>query len=301
MVDSSPATTDLRAGTAALVGWTNVGKSSLLNRLVGEKLAAVANFAQTTRHSIIGVRTLADRGQIVFVDTPGLHRPRHALNRGMVRRTRGSLREVDLAVVVLDASTGIGRGDVEAIRAVGDRSRLAVLNKVDLLRPRSELLPRMQRLAELGFDEVVPVSAKTGEGTDLLIDRILARLPPGRAPFPDDYLTDQTERELAAEWIREELLRHVRQELPHATAVAVRSWQVREDGLVEIDADIFVERESQRPIVVGRGGAVLKQVGQAARLELERMLEQRVYLRLWVRVREAWRDDDRVLGELGLR
>jgi GTP-binding protein Era len=293
-----------RSGFVALVGWTNVGKSTLLNRLVGVKLAAVGDVAQTTRQSIHGARTVEGRGQIIFVDTPGLHKPRHRMNRAMIHATGRTLGEVDLAALVIDAARGFGPGDRRAAEQVkqGCANRLLVLNKVDLVRPKSCLLPLMQTLAEedWGFGAIVPVSAKTGEGCDGLIEAILDQLPPGPPLFPEDYLTDQPERVLAAEWIREKLLASTRQELPHATAVIVESWNERDDGLLEIDASILVERTSQKKIVIGKDGQLLKQVGIEARRELESFLDCRIMLRLWVRVREHWRDDEGTLQRLGL-
>ncbi len=292
-----------RSGFVALVGWTNVGKSTLLNRLVGSKLAAVADVAQTTRLRVHGALTIPGRGQVVFVDTPGLHKPRHKMNRNMVDSIRRSLGEVDVAVLVIDAAAGVGAGDrqaVQLVRATCER-RVAVLNKVDIVRPKTRLLPLIETLsAEQTFAEIVPLSAKTGEGCDRLIDALLSLLPPGPPLFPEDYLTDQPERALAAEWIREKLLHETRQELPHATAVIVDRWNEREDGLVEIEASVLVERESQRKIVIGSGGELLKRVGTAARRELEQLLDRRVYLSLWVRVREHWRDNERILRSLGL-
>jgi len=291
-----------RSGSAALFGWTNVGKSTLLNRLVGAKLAAVSSAAQTTRQRITGVVTTS-AGQVAFVDTPGLHRPQHRMNRAMVDLARETLDGVDVAVFVLDAARGLGRGDLEAAafarRAPG--AHVAVPNKIDLLPDKSVLLPLIARLAnELGFAEVVPVSAATGDGCARLLDTIVGLLPPGEPAFAEDYLTDQPERALAAEWIRERLLAETREELPHATAVVVERWEERADGLVSIEAAVLVDRESQRRIVIGREGALLKRVGTAARLEIERMIERRVYLSLWVKVRPDWREDPQFLAELGI-
>lgn len=292
-----------RSGFAALLGWTNVGKSTLLNRLVGVKLAAVADVAQTTRHRIVGARTDPEGGQILFVDTPGLHEPRHRMNRAMVETARQSLAAADVVLLVVDAARGLGPGDREAVEALGARraESILVLNKVDLVRPKERLLPLMAVGAgELGFAEVVPVSAKTGEGCDALIAATRARLPESPPLYPDDYLTDQPERLLAAEWIREKLLRETRQELPHATAVRIDGWEEREDGLLAIEASILVERDSHKKIVIGKGGGLLKRVGIAAREELEAFLERRVYLRLWVQVRPDWRNREGILRDLGI-
>jgi GTP-binding protein Era len=295
---------EFRCGTVAILGWTNVGKSTLLNRLVGVKLAAVADVAQTTRYRISAVRGIPGRGQIVFIDTPGLHRPRHKMNRAMLDSAMQSIWDVDLVLFVVDAERGMGAGDQRAAERLGqaDAPRLMVLNKIDRVRPKSRLLPMMRDAIERwGCSEVIPVSALTGDGCDDLIERVLARLPRRPALFPDDYLTDQPERVLAAEWIREKLLAETRQELPHATAVLVERWQEREDGLLEIDATILVDRVSQKRIVIGKRGELLKRVGSAARVDIERFLERRLFLRLWVKVREDWRDDETVLDQLGLR
>jgi GTP-binding protein Era len=291
------------AGSAALVGWTNVGKSSLLNRLIGEKIAAVAEAAQTTRRPIRGVLTLPGRGQVVLVDTPGLHRPRHALNRAMVELALQTVHAVELVLLVVDASRPFGPGDheiAERLHASG-AARLLVLNKIDVVQPKSRLLPLMRTADERwGFRDILPVSAATGEGCATLVETILTRLPGGPPLYPEDTLTDQTERTIASEMIRERLLALTRDELPHATAVLVDRWELRPDGLVEIAATILVERDSQKQIVIGRGGGLLKQVGSEARLSIEKLLGQRVFLRLWVKVRRGWRDDERTLEELGL-
>jgi GTP-binding protein Era len=291
-----------RSGFVGLLGWTNVGKSTLLNRLVGVKLAAVSAVSQTTRNRIMGVLNLAGRGQIIFIDTPGLHKPLYRMNRAMVALSRRAVAGVDLAVLVIDAARGIGPGDEECagLIARGDARALVVLNKIDLLPRKSVLLPLMQQVEEWGFEAAVPVSALTGEGCSALVDHMLAILPEGGPSLPEDSLTDQPERTLAAEWIREKLLAEVRQELPHATAVMVERWNERQDGLLEIEAVILVERESQKGIVIGKGGVLLKRVGTEARLELERFFGARIFLRLRAAVKKDWRNDDRVLKRLGL-
>jgi len=292
-----------RAGRVAIVGWTNVGKSTLLNRLVGEKLAAVAQVAQTTRHRIVGVLPVPSRGQIVFVDTPGFHHPRERMNRSMVQAAKDALTEVDAVLLVIDAEAGAGRGDREVAEAVARSGvpSIGVLNKIDRVTPKSKLLPLMKTVVDdWKLGEVVPVSAATGEGSELLIERLLACLPEGEPIFGDDVLTDQTERTLAAEWVREKLLHHTREEIPHALAVLVRRWLERADGLVEIEAVIFVERDSQKGIVIGKGGELLKRVGTEARADIETTLGRKVFLALNVEVRPDWRNDPRALGELGI-
>jgi GTP-binding protein Era len=292
-----------RSGFVALLGWTNVGKSTLLNRLVGEKLAAVADVSQTTRNRIMGACNVPGRGQIIFIDTPGLHHPRYRMNRAMVEVARQAVKGVDTVVLVIDAARGIGDGDREAAALLrgGEVHCLVALNKIDLVSRKSDLLPMMQMVVEeWGFAGAVPISALTGEGCDSFLDELLASLPEGRPAYPEEFLTDQPERVLAAEWIREKLLAEVRQELPHATAVVVERWDEREDGLLAIEAVILVERDSQKGIVIGRGGELLKRVGSAARLELENFLGRRIYLRLWASVKRDWRNSDHILRRLGL-
>ena len=303
MSDAAGAGAEPRSGSVALVGWTNVGKSTLLNRLVGAKLAPVADVAQTTRKRIHGVRSYPGRGQIVFVDTPGLHDPQHGMNRAMVEGVRRALGEADVVALVVDASRGLGPGDRRAAELVAAHAtaRVAVLNKIDLLRDKSRLLPLLEQLSsDPGFPHLVPVSGLDGDGCDRLVDVLLELLPVGAPLFEEDYLTDEPQRALAAEWIREKLVRATRQELPHATAVIVERWDERADGLLSIAATIYVERESQKGIVIGREGSLLKQIGIAAREELCRELGRPVYLELWVRVSERWRDDERMLRLLGL-
>ncbi len=291
-----------RSGFVALVGWTNVGKSSLLNRLVGVDLAAVGAAAQTTRRRLVGVLTLPDRGQLAFVDTPGLHEPRHRMNQAMVEIAARSAAEVDVGLLVVDAECGLGPGDRRAADLVmrTTENRVCALNKVDLVRPRTELLPQMAELAALGFADVVPVSARTGEGLETLVDVLLSHLPGVPPPYPADFLTDQPERVLVAEWIREQLLTELRQELPHATAVVVDHWIDADSRTLEVAASILVERDSQKKIVIGRGGSRIRDVGTAARLEIERRLGRPAILHLVVRTRRDWRDDERTLRELGL-
>lgn len=293
-----------RFGVVALVGWTNVGKSTLLNRLVGRKIASVAECSQTTRHRICGVRTIPGMGQVALVDTPGFHVARHALNRAMLETALHALDGVDLAVLVLDAVRGLGDGDRRVARRLVSSvpCTVAALNKVDRVERKEDLLPLMRTVVDdWGAAEVVPISALTGEGCDVLLRRVLARLPEGDPMFPDDYLTDQVERQRVAESIREKVLHHTRQEIPHATAVTIDRWETRPDGLVHIEASVLVERESQKAIVIGSKGSLLKRVGEQARREIESWLSARVFLRLWVRVRPGWRDDERALRELGIR
>lgn len=294
-----------RSGYVSIVGHTNVGKSTLLNRLVGEKIAIVSDVPQTTRTRVTGVLTLPG-GQIVFVDTPGFHRPLYRMNRAMIGAATEALSGVDLLVWVVDSTVGFGPGDLRVFRLLEERRSGAwgvflVLSKVDLVR-KPGLLPLLDRASrEFRITGAFPVSAKTGDNCDELVAGLLAALPEGPKLFPDDTLTDQPERAIASEMIREKLLHHTREEVPHAVAVAIERWDDGEDGVTRIDAAILVEKEGQKGIVIGRGGEMLKAVGTEARLDIERLLGRRVGLKLWVKVRAHWRDDEGVLKALGIQ
>jgi GTP-binding protein Era len=293
----------MKSGFVALVGRPNAGKSTLLNHFVGQKVAIVSDKPQTTRHRIMGVRNLPG-AQLVFVDTPGIHKPVHRMNRRMVDVATGSLKEADVVVLVVDASVPSGSGD-RFVRDTVRAARLPVvlaLNKVDHVH-KPELLPLIAGYAkDEVYRAIVPVSALTGDGLDRLADEIVAALPEGEPLFPDEYLTDQTERLLTAELIREKVLRYTRDELPYTTAVLVDQFEEpeREGGLTRIFASILVDHESQKPIVVGRSGDMIKRIGIDARKDLEEMLGGKVFLDLHVKVREDWRDDERILDEIGL-
>ena len=293
----------LHCGMVTLFGWTNVGKSTLLNQLVGTKLAAVADVAQTTRNRITGVLNRQGRGQIVFVDTPGLHRPQYRMNRQMVHLARQSLTDVDIVLHVVDGSRGYGNGDREAaqmLQRVGGPAVL-VLNKVDLIKPKTKLLPLMEEGTQrLGYTHVVPLSALTGDGSEQLIELLFDMLPEAPPLFDQEFLTDQSQRMLAAEWIREKLLGTTRQEVPHALAVVIETWEDRDDGLLHIGATVLVDRDSQKGIVIGAQGEKLKSVGIAARTELEALLDRHLFLELWVKVRKDWRNDRGTLRLIGL-
>jgi GTP-binding protein Era len=297
----------MRSGYNALVGRPNAGKSTLLNALVGSKIAIVSDKPQTTRTRILGVRTLPD-AQLVFVDTPGVHRPLHRLNVRMVDAAVEAVRQVDVVALVVDAAESVGAGTRYLLDLVADvRSPVVlVLNKIDLLR-RTALLPRIDWFRQQReFADVVPVSARTGDGVDRLASVLTMRLPDGEPLFPEDYLTDQPERRIAAEMVREQVLAHTRDELPFATAVVVDGFEeVRREGADERDrlriaCSILVDRESQKPMLIGRAGAMVKRIGTAARLELERFFGTPVFLDLQVKVRPEWREDERVLDDLGL-
>ena len=294
----------MRAGFVSLIGRPNVGKSTLLNRLVGAKLAIVSDKPQTTRNRIIGVKNIAGdpAGQVVFLDTPGIHRPLHRMNVRMVDLAVETIGEVDVLAVVLDASTKTGAGD-RFVLGLLDRANvpvILVLNKIDLIAKR-RLLPIIDWYqTQREFAAIVPLSALTGDGSDRLEASILEALPEGDPLYPEDYLTDQPERVLVAERVREKLLQHTRAELPFSTAVVVdRFEEADEKAVMRLYCSIFVDRDSQKGIVIGKGGALLKQIGTEARQELEQFFATRVYLDLHVRVRAGWRDDERILSELG--
>ena len=292
----------MKSGFVALVGRPNAGKSTLMNCLVGQKIAIVSDKPQTTRNRITGVRNYAN-GQVVFVDTPGIHRPMHRLNVRMVDAALSALRDVDLVVALVDASEPAGGGDrflMEAIKKV-DAPRVLALTKVDLI-AKEKLLPLIERYdRDVGFADIVPISALTGANLDRLEAVILSHLPEGEPLYPEDYLTDQPERFFVSELVREQVLRHTHAELPFASAVVVdRFEEPDEKGLLRLYCTILVERESQKPIVVGKAGSMIKAIGTAARLELERFFDARVFLDLRVKVRADWREDERVLDDLGL-
>lgn len=288
-----------KAGTVALVGRPNAGKSTLMNRLLGEKVAIVSDKPQTTRHRLVGI--LSDpRGQIVFYDTPGVHKPLHRLNRQMVDAATDALNEADVVCLLVDASARFGRGDAYMLDLVvkAQGPKLVLLNKVDRMK-KERLLPEMQRYADTeAFEEIVPISALTGDGTDLLLDLLFEQLPEGPPLYDPELLTIHPERFLAAERIREKVLHETREEIPYTTAVVIDQWEEDDDGLISIYATILVEKEGQKGIVIGRGGSMIKTIGTAARKDLEEFLDGKVYLDLRVRTEPRWREDRRILDDL---
>ncbi len=293
----------MKAGFVSLIGRPNAGKSTLLNRLVGEKLAIVSDKPQTTRARILGVRNYPD-AQVVFLDTPGIHRPLHRMNVRMVDAAVETLREVDVVCLVVDASEPEGKGSRFVVDLVKDVKApvFLVLNKVDLLK-KVKLLPVMDRHHKEGrFAEIVPVSAATGENVDRLERALIDRLPEGEPIYPQDFVTDRPESFFAAEIVREKLLQFTHAEIPFASAVVIDRFEesTPQSPILKLYATIVVDRESQKPIVVGRGGEMVKRIGTAARQELEQFFGSKVYLDLHVRVKSEWREDDGVLAKLGL-
>jgi GTP-binding protein Era len=289
----------------ALVGRPNAGKSTLLNRILGRKVSIVSSKPQTTRNRIVGILN-EKRGQIAFLDTPGIHRPLHKLNVRMMDHVRSTFGEADVVALLVDATEAFGKGDEYVVNLMREQKeqnpetkRIALLNKMDLLK-KHKLLPLMERYGSLDlFDEIIPISAAKGEGVDELVDILFANMKPGEAIYPTEDYTTQPERFFAAEIIREKVLHHTSDELPYTTAVSVDRFEEDEEkNLIRIWATIVVERESQKPIVIGKGGAMVKQIGTKARLELESILGARIFLDLHIAVHESWREDERFLGEL---
>jgi GTP-binding protein Era len=291
---------DIKSGFVCVTGRPNVGKSTLVNGLVGTKVAIVSDKPQTTRGAVRGIAT-TEEGQLVLVDTPGYHKPRNLLGRRLNEVVRSAWNDVDLALFVLDARAGVGSGDerLAADLKQVDTPKIAVVNKIDASTKVAviESLAAAGRLSE--FDEIIPVSARTGEQVDLLRELIFERMPQGPLYYPGDMSTDQPPPAFVAELVREKLLARTRDELPHSIAVVVEDYDERDDGLLEISARIFVERESQKGIVIGRGGSMLKEVGTDARLEIETLFGRSVFLDLRVKVEKDWQRRDYALDRLG--
>lgn len=289
-----------RCGYIALIGRPNVGKSTLLNRILGQKISITSRKPQTTRHRILGIKTSGD-SQFVYVDTPGLHQAGgHAMNRLMNRAASDTIPDVDIVLLVVDALSWSGADEAILGRLRGLKAPIfLVVNKVDKIEPKELLLPHIDRLSALfGFADVIPVSARQGNNLDRLESLVKAQLPVSPLLFHAEQITDRSERFLAAELIREKLTRRLDQELPYALTVEIEQYRLQR-GVFHISALIWVERPAQKAIVIGSQGAVLKQVGAQARKEMEQVLGHKVFLRLWVKVKEKWSDDERALQNLG--
>jgi len=290
----------LRAGFVTIVGRPNVGKSTLLNRIVGQKVAIVTEKPQTTRNRILAIANTAS-AQIVFFDTPGIHKPRHEMNRRMVDLALRSLKTVDLALLLVDVTEPFGGGDEFVLERVRQAKVPVVLalNKVDRIRKPEILTIIDDYRRRHEFTDIVPISALTGENVDALASVLERQLPEGEPLYPPETLTDLPERFFVSEIVREKILEATREEIPYSTAVVIDSW---EDGekLTRVEASILVERDSQKGIVVGKGGSMLKGIGTAARKDIEAFLETKVFLGLHVRVRSEWRENQRLLSELGI-
>jgi GTP-binding protein Era len=290
-----------RSGFVALSGRPNVGKSTLLNQLVGCKVSIVSPVAQTTRMIVRAVARTQD-SEVIYLDTPGVHRPQFRMNREMVRLARAALEEVDLVGLIIEGPEGFGPGDAYVLRLLQEAKTPAflIINKIDAL-GRKALLPLMAEAAKRhSWDEIFPVSALTGEGCQELAAAIRRKIPEGGPLFPEDFLSDLPERLALGELIREQVLLRTREEIPHSTAVMVEDLQRNAKGEVRVGATVFVERESQKGILIGRGGEMLKAIGIAARQEMAASLRTPVHLALWVKVKKNWRDDPSVLRLLGI-
>ena len=287
-----------RSGFVAILGRPNVGKSSLMNRFVGEKVAIISNHPQTTRNKLLGVAT-GDYWQIVFVDTPGLHKPRTKLGEYMMKAADDAREGVDAVLCVVDGQR-IGAGDMAVIADIAKMKcpKFLAVNKIDLV-TKEQLMPQLSQLNGCGFDQIVSVSARTGENVELLKKLLIDAMPEGPKYFPDDMITDQPERVMCAEIIREKALRNLRDEIPHGIGVDMLQIKKVSETLTEMHADIYCERASHKSIIIGRRGAMLQKIGSEARADIERLMGTKVMLKLWVKVREDWRNragDLRTLG-----
>ena len=294
-----------RSGFVAIMGRPNVGKSSLMNRFVGEKVAIISNHPQTTRNKLLGVATGSDKSpfgpnwQIVFVDTPGLHKPRTKLGEYMMKTAEEAKEGVDAVLCVVDGQH-IGAGDKAILEELSKMRcpKFLAVNKIDIV-PEEKLFPQLAELHQIGFDQIVSTSARSGENCDLLLKLLIEAMPEGPKYFPDDMITDQPERVMCAEIIREKALRNLRDEVPHGVGVEMLQIQKVSDTLTEIHANVYCERASHKSIIIGKQGAMLQKIGSEARADIERLLGTKVMLKLWVKVREDWRNragDLRALG-----
>jgi len=294
---------NFKSGFAAFIGRPNAGKSTLLNRLVGEKIAAVSNKPQTTRHKIQGIVTL-ESGQIVFVDTPGVHKPGFLLNRRMMSAVHDALLSVDVVVLMRDASVSTGNGDRFVLDLVKDSGKKAVLvlNKIDKIKDKNQLLPLIEFYSkEYDFAEIIPVSALKGEAVEILLNEIAKHLPEGEPLFSEDEMTDQPVRLIVSEMVREKILEKTGEELPYVTAVVTEMFDETNPDLPRIFCAIYVERPSQKKIIIGKGGAKIKEIGERARRDIEKLLGKQVFLKLFVKVVEDWRNREKDLNEMGIR
>ncbi|HEX8920450.1 MAG TPA: GTPase Era [Pyrinomonadaceae bacterium] len=301
--DENREASDYRSGYVALIGRPNAGKSTLLNKLVGEKIAAVSNKPQTTRHRIQGIITRPE-GQIVLVDTPGVHKPGYLLNRRMMAAVHDALAGVELVCLIRDAATPTGNGDRFVLDLVkqSEKPALLLLNKTDKLADKAKLLPLMQWYAqEYEWQAVVPISALRGDMIEVLLAEMIKHLPQGEPIFGADELTDQPLRLMVAEIVREKILQATKEELPYVTAVVTEKFDEARAGLVVIHCAIFVERASQKKIIIGHGAQQLKEIGTRARQDIEHLLGTRVHLELFVKVEADWRDKENLLDSLGIQ
>ena len=291
---------DFKSGFVTLIGRPNVGKSTLMNYLIGQKIAITSNKPQTTRNRIQTVLT-TDEGQIVFVDTPGIHKAKNKLGTYMVNVAERTLNEVDVVLWLVEPSTFIGAGEQHIVQQLGKVTTpvVLVINKADTVK-KEDILPCIAKYNEVyQFADIVPVSARTGENTDELLKVIMKYLPYGPQYYDEDTVTDQPMRQIAAELIREKALRLLDEEIPHGIAVTIEKMTERPNGIIDIEATIVCERDSHKGIIIGKGGSMLKKIGSSARQEIERMMETKINLQLWVKVRKEWRDSELLMKNYG--
>jgi GTP-binding protein Era len=293
---------EFKSGFVAIIGRPNVGKSTLLNEVIGQKIAIMSDKPQTTRNKIHGVYT-NDRMQIVFLDTPGIHKPKSKLGDYMMRTAESTLGEVDVILFLIDVAEGLGGGDKFIMERLANVQTpvILVMNKIDLVHPEA-LLPIIAEYKDLyNFAEIIPVSAIQGNNVSTLLEQVGKYLSEGPQYYPADQVTDHPEQFVCAELIREKILHSTREEIPHSIAVTIEDMRVEDNGVVHISAVIFVERDSQKGIIIGKKGALLKEVGRLARQDIERLLGSKTFLELWVKVKKDWRNQERILKDLGFR
>ncbi len=295
-------TEEFKSGFVALIGRPNVGKSTLLNRMIGEKIAIMSSKAQTTRNKIEGIYTTSE-GQVVFMDTPGIHKPHNGLDDFMIKTAMSALREADLIWLVVNADEPRGAGDDFIIKRLADVKTpvYLVINKIDLVKPEALLTQIDDYRQQYDFAEIFPISARNGDGVQELLELTMDGLEPGPQYYPADQITDHPERFLIGELIREKVLQLTRQEVPHSVAVVIDQIAREHDEKLHIQATIVVERASQKNIVIGKGGSMIKEIGTRARKDMERLLGEKIYLELWVKVEERWRDKPQALQSYGYK
>lgn len=292
---------NFRSGYVSITGRPNVGKSTLLNTILGEKIAIVTPKPQTTRNRIVGIKTITN-AQIIFIDTPGIHKPKHMLGELMVRDAKEVAKEVDIILFLVEPEHP-GKGDKIIIETISNLNKpiLLIINKVDTIR-KPQLLPIIEKYSDIyPFTAIIPISALKGDGIEILLKTIVNYLPEGPQYYPDDLVTDQLERFMVSEIIREKVMQITEEEVPHSVATEIIDWNEREDGVIFIRVNIYVEREGQKGIIIGKGGEKLKAVGSKARVEIERLLGNKVFLELWVKIKKDWRSNDQMLRGLGFK
>lgn len=294
---------EFKSGFVSIIGRPNVGKSTFLNHVIGQKIAIMSDKPQTTRNKIQGVYT-EENAQIIFIDTPGIHKPKHKLGDFMMKVAQNTLKEVDLVLFMINAAEGIGRGDefiIEKLKSIQTPVML-VVNKIDQVHP-DELMPLIEKYTSLySFKEVVPISALQGNNVPSLLEKIKSYLPQGPQYYPEDQVTDHPEHFIVAELIREKALQLTREEVPHSIAVVIDVMKKRENGnIIDVNATIIIERDSQKGIIIGKQGSMLKEIGKRARIDIEALLGSKVYLELWVKVQKDWRNRMSQLRDFGFR